>query len=263
VDSTSNFSGGNASGSSAAFFTFTPSREEFRNLARQGNLIPVSRDILADMETPVSAFLRLKNRPNAFLLESVEGGERMARYSFLGADPYLVFRSKGCTATITENGGTQTITLEAGRDPLHILETILGEVRYVEIPGLPRFVGGAVGYIGYDWVRFLEPIGETATDDLDVDDVHLLLTDTLCIFDHVRHRIRVLANARMAPGADPDAAYDAAIAKVNALIETLQAPRPLSPVGEQQSSDAPQYDHRFESNLSQTDYKKMVLAGKE
>lgn len=178
-------------------FAYTPSREEFRRLAHQGNVVPVYRDILADMETPVSVFTRLTHRPNAFLLESVEGGERMARYSFLGADPYLVFRSKGRTATLTENGATREITLEAGRDPLHILEELLAEVRYVEVPGLPRFVGGAVGYIGYDWVRFLEPIGERTTDDLQVDDVHLLLTDTLCIFDHVQHRLRVLANSTL------------------------------------------------------------------
>ncbi len=242
-------------------FEYAPTRDEFRRLARQGNLIPVSRDILADMETPVSAFQRIRHRPNAFLLESVEGGERIARYSFLGADPYLTFRSKGREAFITENGETRTVALEAGRDPLHVLEELLADVRYVELPGLPRFVGGAVGYIGYDWVRFLEPVGERATDDLNVDDVRLLLTDTLCIFDHVRHRIRVLANARVAPDTDPDAAYDEAVAKVEALIATLQAPRAADPPKAGEGAARP--DERFVSNLTKTEYKKMILAGKE
>jgi anthranilate/para-aminobenzoate synthase component I len=149
----------------------TPTRDEFRRLARRGNLIPVYREILADMETPVSAFKRIAHRPNAFLLESVEGGERLARYSFLGADPHLVFASKGDVATVTGRDGTvREVRLAPGRDPLHVLEELLREVRYVSLPDLPRFVGGAVGYIGYDWVRFLEPIGEATDDDLDIDD---------------------------------------------------------------------------------------------
>ncbi|GAB4468000.1 MAG: anthranilate synthase component I [Armatimonadaceae bacterium] len=211
-------------------FVFLPDRETFRRLATQGNLIPVCRDILADMETPVSAFRRLAHRSNAFLLESVEGGERMARYSFLGTDPYLTFRSKGQRITITERGKVEERILEPGQDPLHVLEELLAPVRYVSLPDMPRFVGGAVGYIGYDWIRFIEPIGDSTTDDLDLPDVHLLLTDTLCIFDHVRHRIRVLANARLSPDTDPDTAYDEAVTKVEELIGLLKMPSPTSPV---------------------------------
>lgn len=241
----------------ASAMTYKPSRDEFRQLARHGNLIPVYREILADMETPVSAFRRVAHRPNAFLLESVEGGERMARYSFLGADPHLTFRSKGRIVQITENGETRTVSLGADRDPLHVLEELLAKVRYVELPGLPRFVGGAVGYIGYDWVRFLEPVAEQTVDDLQIDDCHLLLTDTLCIFDHVQHRIKVLANA--AVEGDPDAAYDAAVRKVDALVEMLRQPRPApdTPAG---GGSPPE---RFVSNMTQTDYKKRVLRAKE
>ena len=242
----------------------TPSRDEFSHLAARGNVIPVWRDILADMETPVSAFKRIAHRPNAFLLESVEGGERMARYSFLGSDPHLVFRSKGQRATISENGETREIVLSEGRDPLHVLQEIMEAVQFVDFGDLPRFVGGAVGYIGYDWVRFLEPIGKSTSDDRNVDDVHLLLTDTLIIFDHVRHKLRVLANARIAPGDDAGAihaAYDAAVAKVEALIATLRAPLDLSPF-DAPAPDVPQ-NERFESNMTQTAYKKMVLTGKD
>jgi anthranilate synthase component I len=235
-----------------------PTREEFKNLAAQGNLIPVFRDILADMETPVSAFKRIAHRPNAFLLESVEGGERMARYSFLGAEPSLMFRSRGRTVTITENGRARTVELTEGQDPLHVLEELLAEVRYVEVPGLPRFVGGAVGYIGYDWVRFLEPIAETTTNDLDLDEVHLLLTDTLCIFDHVQHRLRVLANACVNPGDDLDAVYDAAVARVEALITTLQSPRPADIPATTTNEPAP-----FVSNMTREQYRDMILRTKE
>jgi anthranilate synthase component I len=245
-----------------AGFDVTPDRETFRELARRGNLIPVCRDILADMETPVSAFRRLADRPNAFLLESVEGGERMARYSFLGAEPYLTFRAKGNVVTITEHGAERTVTLEAGRDPLHVLEELLADVRYVELPGMPRFVGGAVGYIGYDWVRFLEPVGERTTDDLDLDDVHLLMTDTLCIFDHVRHRIRVLANAHVAPGSDPDAAYDEALAKIEALIATLKAPLSAPATGDRPET-APASDGGEVSNMTREQYREMIRVGKE
>ena len=243
----------------------TPSRDEFSRLAARGNLLPVWRDILADMETPVSAFKRIAHRPNAFLLESVEGGERLARYSFLGSDPHLVLRSKGNKATITENGITREITLAEGRDSLHILQEIMEAVQFVETGDLPRFVGGAVGYIGYDWVRFLEPIGDDTTDDMNVDDVHLLLTDTLIIFDHVRHKLRVLANARINPGDDADAvhaAYDNAVAKVEALIATLRAPLDLSPAPTPNETNREQTE-RFTSNMTQTAYKKMVLTGKD
>lgn len=254
--------------------SITPDRETFRRLATKGNLIPVYRDILADMETPVSAFKRLAHRPNAFLLESVAGGEQLARYSFLGADPYLTFRSRGRIVTIVEGAKTRIVELSENRDPLHVLQEILAGVRYVELPGLPRFVGGAVGYIGYDWVRFLEPIGEGTEDDLNVDDVHLLLTDTLCIFDHVRHRIRVLANARLADGDDLDAAYDAAAAKVEELAGVLEMP--LAVVGGRGSGvkeDTPHLSSLapnprpptppFTSNLTRDEYRAMVLRGKE
>jgi anthranilate synthase component 1 len=241
-------------------FEYTPTRSEFHRLAAQGNLVPVCRDILADMETPVSAFKRIAHLPNAFLLESVEGGERMARYSFLGAEPRLVFRSRGREVTLTENGETRTVELENEQDPLHVLQSLLAQTRYVDVPGMPRFVGGAVGYIGYDWVRFLEPIGDNAADDLVLDEVHLLLTDTLCIFDHVRHRLRVLANAHISPGDDLDTVYNEAVAKVEALVARLQAPLPSSTYTPTAKANA---SERWESNLTQAEYRRMVARGKE
>jgi anthranilate synthase component 1 len=239
---------------------FIPSRDEFHELAKQGNLVPVTRSVLADMETPVSVFQRLADSPNAFLLESVEGGEHLARYSFLGADPKTSFRSKGRDVVITDNGVTKNIHLKEGEEPLSVLEAMLGEIRYVPIPGLPRFVGGAVGTIGWEWVRFLEPIGEHAADDLGVDDIHLFLTDTLCIFDHVRHRMLLLANASVPEGADIDAAYDDACRRIDELAGRLLAPRPdRRYTGPRKPADDP----GFVSNLTKDDYASMVGAAKE
>ena len=209
----------------------SPTRDEFIAKAAQGNLIPVWREALADMETPVSAFRKVAGgRPNSFLLESVEGGERLGRYSFLGSDPFLIFRSKGDKATVTEGGQTETISLRAGtRDPLHVLKELLGRYTYVPSPALPPFVGGAVGMIGYDTVRFFEKLPTLATDDLGLDDCLFLFTDALLVFDNVKHKILALCNARISPGEDPGAAYDAAVAKVETLLGRLKEIAPPAP----------------------------------
>ena len=206
-----------------------PDREEFRSRAQRGNLIPVYREILADRLTPVSAFEALTadrpagDNPYAFLLESVEGGERLGRYSFLGANPSLVFRSKGRTATIEENGHVDEIEILPGQDPLTLLQELLSRYQYVESPNLPRFCGGAVGFFGYDVVRFFEDLPDNNPDELEVDDACFLFTDTLLIFDHVRHRMQVLCNAHVT--GDPDAAYDDACTKIGQLVERLRGDR--------------------------------------
>ena len=236
----------------------SPTREEFLEKARHGNLIPVWREVLADMETPVSAFRKIAgSRANSFLLESVEGGERLARYSFLGCDPYLVFRSKGDTATITEGDSTETITLKAGeRDPLHVLKEILDRYTYVSSPELPPFVGGAVGMIGYDTVRFFEKLPTLAKDDLGLDDCIFLFTDTLLVFDNVKHKVLALCNAHV--GTDPGAAYDDAACKVDELLGRLEKPLPAmaTTVSTRGKGD-------FIPNRSEEDYLAAVLQAKE
>jgi len=237
-----------------------PTRDEFIEKAASGNLIPVWREVLADMETPVSAYRKIAgDRPNSFLLESVEGGERLARYSFLGSDPFLIFRSKGNAATITEGGRTKTVTLAAGaRDPLHLLKELLERYTYVPSPELPPFVGGAVGMIGYDTVRFFEKLPVLAKDDLGLDDCVFLFTDALLVFDNVKHKVLALCNARIAPGEDAGAAYDAAADKVNALLARLQVP-PQLPTPPQPGASG----EIFVSNRTETDYKDAVLKAKE
>lgn len=206
-----------------------PDRETFRTLAQKGNLIPVYREILADRLTPVSAFERLVaelgeegENPRAFLLESVEGGERLARYSYLGVNPGLVLRTKNRQVILLEEGHERRFSLEEGQDPLHVLQDLMGRYRFVPTSDLPRFCGGAVGFFSYDLVRFFEKLPDTNPDELQVDDACFLFTDTLVIFDHVRHRILVLCNAHVDD--DPDTAYDAAMAKIDSLVTRLQAP---------------------------------------
>ena len=242
----------------------TPTREEFIEKAAHGNLIPVWREVLADMETPVSAYRKVAGeQPNSFLLESVEGGERLARYSFLGSDPFLIFQSKGDTATITENGQTETIALAAGtRDPLHVLKELLARYTYVPSPTLPPFVGGAVGMIAYDTVRFFEKLPTLATDDLQIDDCFFLFTDALLVFDNAKHNVLALCNARIAPGEDPGAAYDAAVLKVEDLLARLKAPSPASSSAPHPSTVA-EAGGAFVSNRTEADYKAAVLKAKE
>jgi anthranilate synthase component 1 len=232
----------------------SPSREEFIEKARQGNLIPVYREILADLETPVSAFLkvtaggegvqafgrsgvqgatgadvggpnaRTPERLNAFLLESVAGGERIGRYSFIGGDPFLVVKTKGAEVEIRRDGVTQRRKLEAGEDPLSVLKELMAGYRFVKDAELPPFCGGAVGYIGYDTVRFFERLPDMKPDDRGLPDCYFVLTDTLLIFDHVRHRIKVLCLARV--DEDAEAGYAAAVEKIERLVARLRAPLP-------------------------------------
>ena len=167
---------------------YFPTLEEFRKKANEGNLIPVWREVLADTETPVSAFYKVAyGRPYGFLLESVEGGEQLARYSFLGSDPFLVFRSKDNSAAILENGVTTLLDLEYGkRDPLDVIKGVLDRFTYVAAPELPKFIGGAVGMIGYDTVRFFEKLPSINEDDIALEDCLFLFTDALLVFDHVK-----------------------------------------------------------------------------
>jgi anthranilate synthase component I len=181
-----------------------PSKEEFIELSKNGNLIPVYRDILTDLETPLSAFAKIDRSDFSFLLESVEGGERLARYSILGSDPSLIFSSKGGRITITE--GKVSSNFITKTDPIDELKNILNRYKFVEVKGLPRFSGGLVGFFGYDMVRFIENIPDKNPDDLDLPDSIFMLTDTLLIFDHVDHKIKIVSNVHV--DGDPVRAYD-------------------------------------------------------
>ncbi len=208
-----------------------PDLAQFHLLAQRGNLIPIYRELLADRITPVSAYEKLTEGDDsriAFLLESVEGGERIGRYSFLGTEPSLIFRSKGRNALILEDGEERQFTLTENEDPLTLLKEILSRYNFVPTADLPRFCGGAVGFLGYDVVRFFETLPDTNPDELDVDDALFLFTDTLLIFDHVRHRVKVLCNAHIRESSEEavEKAYREAERKIELLLERLRTPHP-------------------------------------
>jgi len=243
----------------------SPTREEFIEKSRQGNLIPVYREILADLETPVSAFLKLSGgaRPDAnahapaptaqhaFLLESVEGGERIGRYSFIGADPFLIVKTKGRDVEIRADGDTRRRQLAPGEDPLSVLQELMAGYRFVKSPELPPFCGGAVGYIGYDTVRFFERLPDTKPDDRGLPDCYFVFTDTLLIFDHVRHRVKVLCLARV--NGDPGGAYDAALTKIDHLVTRLRGPLPTIDCGVRSAECGVGSDERRTTNDGRSD----------
>jgi len=235
---------------------YYPTRAQFKDMARKGNLIPVWKEVLLDTETPVSAFRKIGNSQYAFLLESVEGGENVGRHSFLGSEPFAVLTSKGDTVTVSRDGGRQTRRLSPGEDPLTALKALMSEYTFVPVEGLPKFCGGAVGFIGYDMVRFFERLPERAEDDLSLPDSLLVLTDTCLIFDHAYHRGKVLSNAVV--NGNPDSAYDQAVAKIEALSRRIAAP----PVGVPAPRPVPA-DTTLSTNLSREDYERIVRQAKE
>ena len=234
---------------------YYPDKQEFLKRAKSGNMTPVYKEILADMETPVSAFKKIGGGEYSFLLESVEGGERMARFSFLGSGTNLVIKSKGRSVEIVRDGKSQNFDLEPGCDVLHILEQELSELKYVPDPNLPRFCGGAVGFIGYDMVRFFEDLPDSTTDDLNLPDCTLIFTDTLLIFDHVKHRIRMVCNTRI--DGDPERAYEQAISKIDSFIEQLRSPADVS--YEKRQVNSPE----MSSNFTREGFEDAVLKCKE
>ena len=209
----------------------SPSREEFHRLASGGNLVPVYAEIAADLDTPLSAFLRLRPGPYAFLLESVEGGEKWARYSFLGSEPSMVFTAKGRRLTVRHADGRVEKLPES--NPFDALRSLLARFKPVAVPGLPRFQGGAVGFLSYDMVRHVEALPRLAKDDLKLPDAVFMFTDSLLVFDNLRHRLLVIGNAHITgqDEASLDRAYDEAAGRIAALLAKLARPaRPPAPL---------------------------------
>ena len=235
---------------------YYPDFAGFQKKSREGNLIPVYKEILADLETPLSAFRKIDSGNYAFLLESVEGGEKWGRYSFLGANPSLVFQSKGRSAEIIDSSGVRRISMD---DPLNLLKSLLGRFQPVRVEGLPRFYGGLVGYMGYDLVHFMERLPQTASDDLQLPDCIFLLTDTLLIFDNLTHKIKIVSNVHLEDKSPSqlEFAYQEAIRKIDALASSLRRPlgAPLSPRKWSHQQD-------ISSNFSQREFEEAVEKAK-
>src|SRR6266700_468655 len=194
--------------------------EAFKELARRGTFVPVCKEIVADLLTPVSAFLKIAEHADyAFLLESVEGGEHVGRYSFLGKDPFLILRSCDGRTTI-ERGGATT---KSDRPFIETLRDLMADFRSPFVPGLPRFTGGAVGYLGYGASSWFEPVlGDLGAGTDGADDAGFMLFDTVLAFDHVQHRILIIANARITADEDLESLYQFACAKIQFLERELE-----------------------------------------
>ncbi len=234
---------------------FKPGFQEFQNLARQGNLVPVFRESLADLDTPVSLFHRVAEDPYAFLLESVEGGERWGRFSFIGIQPDAIFTVDHGVAKLTRASGEEL--LPAGTSPFLALRDVLKRTRAVPVPGLPRFFGGAVGYIGYETAREFEPRLPEPKTDPGVPTACFMLTDQMAIFDNVRHTIRVVVCARLDRHPSPELAYDDACRRIEALEARLRAPQPFVARAVARPAIEPV------SNLSPAEFMEMVRKAKE
>lgn len=218
---------------------YSPTLEEVKKLKKQGNLVPVYREIKADLETPVSAYLKIAKGSYSFLLESVEGGERLARYSFLGTEPAMI---------LTTNNGNFT-------DPLRLVEKEFQRYRTVPIEGLPRFHGGMVGYLSYEVARYFERVPALVYDPIGLPESKLMLADTLLIFDHLTHKIKVVSHARL--DGDIEKSYGEATQKIDRLVERLAKPVPV------QEPAPAAAESEISSNLTRAQYEAIVTRMKK
>ena len=237
--------------------TYSLSLDEFRVYAKEGNLIPLYREILADHETPVSAFAKIDHGPSAYLLESVQGGEKWARYSFLGSgSPIVMVEDRG---DLVIKKGKRSRRIACKGAPLDRFREFMETYQPVTVPGLPRFVGGAVGYLGYDMVKTFEDLAFRRKDGLNLPEFAFLLTDTLLIFDNVAQRIKVVANAHVKSSLERDIrqAYRDATTRIERMIVRLR--RPLR----QKAPKRRRTPITFTPNMSKADFEKMVSRTQE
>ncbi len=239
---------------------YRPTLPQFRQMAKHHNMVPVVREFAADLETPVSVYVKLMEQQGAsFLLESVEGGERVGRYSFIGLNPREEIELHGDTIIRREGSEVNQFRLKKGDDILDVLKDELQQFDPAIIPGLPRFMGGAVGYLSYDTVRFYEELPDSAENVMPFPEAVFLITDTIIAFDHARHRLMIMANARI--GDDVEAAYLEAISNIERITEKLLRPLPAVPQRIYVSNG--KLDRKLKSNKTQAEYMAMVEAGKE
>ncbi|MCO5297922.1 MAG: anthranilate synthase component I [Fimbriimonadaceae bacterium] len=224
----------------------SPSKDEFFRRAALGKPVRIARDVLADLETPLSAYWKLASDETfSFLLESVTGGEQLARYSILGVRPRLVLRTKDRTVRrITSRGETRE-TLSEGQDPLHVLAEAMGP-EPLEDSAIPKFGGGAVGMLGFDLVRFFEQLPDAPEDDLPIDEMAMMLCDTVVVFDHAKNLIRIIVTA--SPSSD---GYEAACAEIERVLARLKRPLPDLP-------NSKRTIEPVESNMSRESYEASV-----
>ncbi|MFO0950446.1 MAG: anthranilate synthase component I [Isosphaeraceae bacterium] len=234
-----------------------PCYDAFLPLAGEAPFVPVYRQLTGDGLTPVSAFARIHRSAPSFLFESVIGGEKVGRFSFLGTEPFLRFEAWGDRVMVLPGPGcTVPESTHVSADPLVDLEALVSRYRAVHLQGLPRFAGGAVGYAAYDAVRYVENLPTTPPDDRNLPDLAFALYDRMVIFDHIRKTVLVVAHAHLGPGVDPRAAYDDACRRVDELVERLAAPGPELGVEDIDTSGPPTLTPT--SNFTRERYEEVV-----
>lgn len=248
---------------------YSPTLDEFQQLAAQGNLIPVTRRLLADFETPLSAYRKIRGQGESFLLESVEGGEHLGRYSFVGCNPRAVVRQWGDRVEVLEGGRVvEQFTVKCGgaelpqavKDGLEVVERVLKKFHPVSAPGLPRFTGGAVGYIGYEFIHDVEPVvPRPPHDELGTPTMYFFIADQLLIFDRVNQTILVLVNAAVDEASSPAEAYENAVSEIDRLVSLLEQPSEHVPA----TLPAEVPGIHFESNTPREKFHANVLKSKE
>lgn len=237
----------------------SPSYEQFLENLERGNLVPVWEEVLADYDTPVSVFRKIDSPDYSFLFESVEGGDKWARYSFLGTEPSVVFRSKGHSIEIMRSGGeTETFT----GDPILALRDLLSPYRPVSAEELPRFHGGAVGYFGYDMIRFIEDVPDTSPDELGLWDSVYMIMDTVLAFDNITSKIKIISNAYVPNVKNAREEYEKSLAKIAELKIRLK-----NSLDEKFTGSAPQdvggEEFTLEPNFEPAHFRDAVLRTKE
>ena len=265
---------------------YSPTLDEFINFATQGNLIPVMRRILADLETPLSAYRKIRGAGESFLFESVEGGEHIGRYSFVGCNPRAVIRQTENRVEVLENGkviesfligtpvseparpaasssqraGSETSAPATVRDGLEVVERVMKKYRAVAVPGLPRFTGGAVGFIGYEFIHDVEPVvPRPPHDELKMPVMYFLVADQLLIFDRVQQTITILVNAIHDDAENPAEAYENATSEIDRIVSLLEQPSEHTAVGV--TNDFPTGE--FQSNQTREKFFANVEAAKK
>jgi anthranilate synthase component 1 len=233
-----------------------PAFDDFLKWAGKAQCVPVYRQLTGDCLTPVSAFARIERSAPSFLFESVIGGEKVGRFSFLGTEPFLQFEARGHDVVVTPKGDHAGATRSTSDDPFRALEELVARYRAVHLPGLPRFAGGAVGYAAYDAVRYTEHLPSCPPDDRGLPDLSFALYDRMVIFDHIRKTVLVVAQAHLEPGIEPRTAYDRARGRVDELVDRLGAPAPDLGLNDI-NTDGPVH-HTPRSNFVREKYEQVV-----
>ena len=260
---------------------YSPTPDEFLKLAAQGNVIPVTRRLLADIETPLSAYRKIRGQGESFLFESVEGGEHLGRYSFVGCNPRAVIRQTGDRVEVVENGkvvenflvrrtgvapvselknGDRQDACPTVHDGLEVVERVMKKYRAVALPGLPRFTGGAVGFIGYEFIHDVEPVvPRPPQDELGTPTMVFLIADQLLIFDRAAQTITILVNAIMDDAESPADTYENATSEIERIVSLLEQPSEHHPVTV--PNEVPAIP--FESNQTREKFSANVLKSKD